>query len=191
MSKDLLLKQLSEYAESSLITPAEHIKLKEMYSFVASHPSCFNREPGGHVTGSAWLMNYEETHVLLTHHKKLNMWLQLGGHAEGDTDIAAVALREAEEESGIEGITCVDKGIFDIDIHPIPGPCGKHYDVRYLLKAPHKAHYFLSDESNDLAWVPFHKIADYSQEESLLRMAHKTVQRIPYTRLSDSFHTEL
>ena len=177
MSRDQFLAQLSHYSESSFISAAERIQTAPFHTFVAEHPLCFNREPGGHVTGSAWLINHEETHVLLTLHKKLNMWLQLGGHAEGSTDIAAVALREAEEESGIEGIIFVDNTIFDIGIHTIPGPCGMHYDVRYLLKAPQGAEYVISSESKALAWVPFEKIADYSSEESILRMADKSIRK--------------
>ena len=84
------------------------------------------------------------------------------------------ALQEAEEESGITGFIFLHEGIFDIDIHPIPGSCEYHYDIRYLLQAPEEAHYNVSDESHDLAWVPLAKIAEYSSEPSVLRMAKKS-----------------
>ena len=94
----------------------------------------------------------------MTHHKKLNKWLQLGGHSDGDPDTWKVALREATEESGIDNIAFVTRQIFDIDIHTIPEnlkknePEHKHYDVRFLLKAPTED-FVVSEESNFLKWV--------------------------------------
>ena len=109
--------------------------------------------------------------LLLTHHRKLNKWLQLGGHCDDNPDVAAGALREAQEESGIQNFTFIVPGIFDLDIHAIPGPCAYHYDVRFLLEAEH-ANFLISDESHDVAWVPFAEIEQY-QEESVLRMNKK------------------
>ncbi|EQD65072.1 NUDIX hydrolase family protein, partial [mine drainage metagenome] len=88
--------------------------------FARSHPDCCQRRhPPGHFTGSAWLVSKDGARVLLTHHRKLGRWLQLGGHADGDADLARVALREAEEESGLSGLR-VEGGIFDLDCHAIP-----------------------------------------------------------------------
>src|SRR5215510_11521790 len=89
--------------------------------FVAANPNCFERSLQiGHVTGSAWIVDLDRTHALLTHHRKLNKWLQLGGHADGDPDILRVALREAREESNLDAIRPVSENIFDVDIHVIP-----------------------------------------------------------------------
>ena len=111
-----------------------------------------------HMTGSAWLLDPSESKVLLTHHRKLNMWIQLGGHADGNPDILEVATREAEEESGIHGITPIATSIFDIDKHLIPArpeePEHYHYDIRFLLKAPHPD-FSISAESKSLGWLSF------------------------------------
>ena len=94
---------------------------RRVIHFVANTPDCFSRShASGHITGSAWLLSPDGSMALLTLHRKLGKWLQLGGHADGDADILRVAMREAQEESGISGIVPVSAHIFDVDIHRIP-----------------------------------------------------------------------
>lgn len=99
------------------------------------------------MTGSAWLLNPDGTKVLLTHHKKLNRWLQFGGHSDGESNTWNVALREVTEESGIQNIQFVSSDIFDVDIHTIPEnskknePEHKHYDIRFFIKSPNRSIY--------------------------------------------------
>ncbi|MEZ5544619.1 MAG: NUDIX hydrolase [Lysobacteraceae bacterium] len=131
----------------------------------------------GHFTGSAWLVNGSGTHVLLTHHRKLNRWLQLGGHADGDTLLSRVALREAEEESGLSGLQLVP-GIFDLDCHLIPArhaePAHFHFDVRYVVRTSGNEAFAASEESHALAWRDIREIAaDPVLDESLRRMARR------------------
>lgn len=145
--------------------------------FVEREPSCFERSTTeGHVTGSAWLVDPTGTRVLLTHHAKLNAWLQLGGHADGETDVLKVAFTEAREESGISDIVAVTTEILDVDIHLIPARKTDaehfHYDVRYALRALHTDH-VVSAESHDLAWVDVNDISTHTTEHSMLRMARK------------------
>ena len=159
--------------------PEEAEEVQRFQKFILGHPDCFERSLLiGHLTGSAWLVNRTASHVLLTHHKKLNLWVQLGGHADGDTDLRSVALREAEEESGISGIRIVSPAIFDVDIHTIPERKGVpehlHYDVRYLLQTGEGEQFSVSDESHALAWVEIDKIRATTEEESILRMARKS-----------------
>ncbi|MGH8077713.1 MAG: NUDIX hydrolase, partial [Lysobacter sp.] len=116
-----------------------------------------------------------------THHRKLDRWLQLGGHADGDRDLARVALREAEEESGLDGLS-VDPALFDLDRHWIPErgdvPGHWHYDARYVVRAGVNESYVVSDESHALAWREIAAIADDPMaDESLRRMAHKWLAR--------------
>jgi 8-oxo-dGTP pyrophosphatase MutT (NUDIX family) len=135
----------------------------------------------GHFTGSAWLVSADGERVLLTHHRKLGRWLQLGGHADGDTDLSRVALREAEEESGLSGLS-VEARPFDLDRHRIPArghePEHWHYDVRYVVRAGANEAFEVSEESHALAWRSIREIAeDSSSDESLRRMAGKWLQR--------------
>ena len=129
-------------------------------------------------TGSAWLVSGDGQRVLLTHHRKLDRWLQLGGHADGDADLAAVALREAEEESGLRGLSLESPAIFDLDRHWIPARgevAGHwHYDVRYVVRAGADERFKVSAESLALAWRPVAGIhADPAADGSLRRMAGK------------------
>jgi 8-oxo-dGTP pyrophosphatase MutT (NUDIX family) len=135
----------------------------------------------GHFTASAWLMNRAGTRVLLTHHRKLGRWLQLGGHADGDRDLARAALKEAHEESGLSGLS-VEREIFDLDRHWIPEhkgvPAHWHYDVRYVVHAGGSEDFVVSDESHDLAWRGIATLADDEDaDSSLRRMARKWLQR--------------
>lgn len=168
----MLLDLLKNYKNSKHITKDELPAIGQFEKLLAEKPRCFNREPGGHITASVWIINPENNAALLTHHKKFNFWLQLGGHCDGNPDVAATAIREAQEESGIQEFELIIPGIFDIDIHAIPNACKYHYDVRFLLRAK-DSNFIISDESHDLAWVPFGRIQDYAQEESVLRMNRK------------------
>ena len=100
--------------------PAEAASCALFSGFLATDGALFERShPPGHFTGSAWLVSADGARVLLTHHRKLGRWLQLGGHADGDADLAQVALREAEEESGLVDLA-VDHVAIDVDhvMHP-------------------------------------------------------------------------
>ncbi len=135
----------------------------------------------GHFTASAWLVDRGGGRALLTHHRKLDRWLQLGGHADGDADLERVALKEAEEESGLAGLRVLP-GIFDLDRHLIPErkgvPAHWHYDVRYVVVAEGGEAFVVGDESHALAWRGIASLAgDGSVDASLRRMARKWLAR--------------
>ncbi|WP_238382805.1 NUDIX hydrolase [Cognatilysobacter segetis] len=146
--------------------------------------SPFHRERlEGHFTGSAWLVDRSGERVLLTHHRKLGRWLQLGGHADGDVDLANVALKEAEEESGLRDLT-LQPGVFDLDRHWIPArgdvPAHWHYDVRFVVRAGRDEAFVVSDESLALAWRDVRELrADPASDESVQRMSRKWLADAP------------
>jgi len=114
----------------------------------------------GHFTASAFLLNKDLTAACLMHHTKLNKWLQLGGHCDGDPDILNVAIKEAQEESGIQNIRPIKPEIFDIDIHLVPDrpedPAHYHFDIRFLLHAYDDDTLIKNHESHALRWVNKH-----------------------------------
>ncbi len=151
--------------------------------FARAHADAAERSVAvGHLTGSAWLVSADGLRTLLTHHRKLERWLQPGGHADGDANLARVALREAEEESGLRDLV-VESGIFDLDRHEIPArgtePAHWHYDVRFVVRATGDETFAVSEESHALAWREIAEIArDQSgYDESLRRMARKWMAR--------------
>ncbi len=155
--------------------------------FLRTHQNVFERRHVyGHCTGSAWLVSADGERVLLMHHRKLGRWLQPGGHADGDADLARVALREAEEETGVAGLH-VEGGIFDLDRHRIPARGEEaehwHYDVRYVLRAGADERFTVNTESHALAWRSVSTVAaDAALDDSLRRMAHKWLLRGLNTR---------
>jgi 8-oxo-dGTP pyrophosphatase MutT (NUDIX family) len=154
--------------------------LKRVSEFVSQQAGCFERSlAAGHVTGSAWIVDAERTHALLTHHAKLGLWLQPGGHCDGDADVLRVAMREAEEEAGLkELVQLLGGAIFDVDAHEIPArkhePAHVHYDIRYAFEADRSLPLQISAESRDLRWVPLDRIAGLNTDESVMRMVSKT-----------------
>lgn len=173
MHRRKLLSLLTHYASRY---PEEDAGNRRFIRFVETEERCFHNDLwAGHVTGSAWVVDPSRSRVLLTHHRKLGRWFQLGGHSDGDPDIVAVATREAEEESGLS-VTLLDPGIFDLDIHEIPArkadPAHFHFDVRFVFAADSE-HFSVSAESNELAWVPVVDVARFTDEASMLRMQRK------------------
>lgn len=174
-----LLTRLARY------TPAdgnEAAMLSEMYRFVETNERAFDPTfPPGHITGSAWIV--DGASALLTHHRKLNQWFQLGGHLEPGETAADGALREAREESGLTRVEGPLLGghIFDVDVHLIPArgdmPAHYHYDVRFLFSADANEPLVVSAESHTLAWVALSDAARYNDSESILRMVRKSLAK--------------
>ncbi|WP_418959027.1 NUDIX hydrolase [Streptomyces tritici] len=155
-------------------------ELREVYlDHLAAHPDGMYKPcAAGHLTGSALVIDPARGRVLLTLHKKLGMWLQMGGHCEaGDATMAGVALREATEESGISGLTLLTGGPVRLDRHPIPAPCHWHLDVQYAALAPAGAEAEISDESLDLRWFAYDEVPSVA-DTSVVRLLEATLARL-------------
>ncbi|MEO6711533.1 MAG: NUDIX hydrolase [Planctomycetota bacterium] len=148
---------------------------REMLAFLDEHPLDAHRRScvPGHLTASALVVDATQQRALLTHHRKLNRWLQLGGHCDGDSNLTAVALREAREESGIEDLA-IDPRLIDLDIHTIPARPGEaehlHLDARFVVHAPAGALEVASDESHRLAWIGPSELDLLDSDESVRRL---------------------
>jgi 8-oxo-dGTP pyrophosphatase MutT (NUDIX family) len=150
--------------------------LKRFTELLATSPRCFHNDhyTPGHITGSALITNPARDKVVFTFHRKLKKWLQLGGHADGHHLIHEVALREAQEESGILDLRFVVAEPIGWDIHEIPArgtePAHLHYDVRYLLQAPDDAQLAISDESDDLRWFSLNDLSVLDLDASVITL---------------------
>lgn len=156
--------------------PEQAVAANRFIAFARSGDDvCLRSRRDGHFTASCWLVSADGERVLLTHHRKLQRWLQLGGHADGDADLARVAWREALEESGLPELI-VERRIFDIDAHTIPArgdePEHTHWDVRFVIHCRGSEDFAVSAESLALAWVPVAEVQQ-SPDASLRRMARR------------------
>ncbi|MYS55320.1 NUDIX domain-containing protein [Streptomyces sp. SID6013] len=152
--------------------------LRQVYlDHLATHPDgMWKACADGHITASALVIDPSRGRVLLTLHKKLRMWLQMGGHCEPvDETLARAALREGTEESGIAGLTLLPGGPVRLDRHHTP--CAWHLDVQYAAVAPEGAVEAISDESLDLRWFPYAEVADVA-DESVVRLLEATRARL-------------
>ena len=160
---------------------AELLIVNRFRDLISMYPNCFERDCwSGHITSSAWILDPSQRNILLTLHRKLGIWCQLGGHSDGDRNTPNVALREAFEESGLQ-LVLIDSDIFDLDIHQIPAyenePAHLHYDVRFLMQSKNKD-FTISDESIGLDWIPITAIEEISRERSIIRMRDKWLRYV-------------
>ena len=154
--------------------PHQVAERRRILDFIDGHPDALERSClTGHLTTSALVVDAARERGLLTHHKKLGLWLQLGGHCDGDGNLVASAWREATEESGIAGLA-IDPVPVDLDIHTIPEfrgvPEHLHLDVRFIVHAPPGAVETVSDESHALGWFAPDALGEIASDDSVARL---------------------
>jgi 8-oxo-dGTP pyrophosphatase MutT (NUDIX family) len=177
MEREALIHALNNYQTSF---DEEKAFISRFKSLLRNFENCYKRSLlTGHITASAWISNKTGTSAVLVHHKKLNRWLQPGGHADGDENVLNVASKEAQEETGLKSLKLIGDKIFDIDIHLIPKhgniQAHYHYDIRFLFVADDTEDYVISDESNELKWIPLGSINQFTgNNNSILRMVLKS-----------------
>ncbi|MCA1006424.1 NUDIX domain-containing protein [Rhodococcus hoagii] len=150
-----------------------------MLAFLDSAPDgCLRAHAPGHITASSLVLDEGGCHVLLTLHPRVGRWIQLGGHCEpGDETVVDAALREAREESGIDGLR-IDPRLLSAHTHPITCSLGvptRHLDLRFLVRAPEGAAITISDESQDLRWWPVDDLPEGAEKDTidhLVRLAN-------------------
>jgi 8-oxo-dGTP pyrophosphatase MutT (NUDIX family) len=181
-----LLQMLERYLA---IYPNEAPKVAQIAALVERRADCFHRTcRPGHITGAAWILSADHQRVALVHHRKLGRWLQPGGHADGDGDVAGVAWKEAHEETGLTRLTMIDTGgtlvPLDVDVHQIPArfdadgqqveDAHEHHDIRFLFVTSEQS-LTTSHESHDVRWFDFAGVRELTSEASVLRLLDKAV----------------
>ena len=154
--------------------PHQAAERERILAFIDEHPNALERSClRGHLTASALIIDASGERALLTHHRKLDRWLQMGGHVDGDGNLVGAAWREATEESGIEGLS-IDPRPVDLDIHTIPArgdePEHWHLDVRFQVYAPEGAREEISEESIALGWFTPAEFDALDSDESVARL---------------------
>ena len=134
-----------------------------------------------HFTASGWIVNEERTKVLMVYHNIYNSWSWTGGHADGESDLLAVAIREAKEETGVEHIKPVSEDIFSIETIVVDGHEKRgsyvashlHMNVSYLLQAEEKdALQMKPDENSGVTWIPIEKLHEMVSEPWMLQRVY-------------------
>jgi len=180
---DALVRQLRAHASADA---AEARDVARVLDFVARHPDPFDRRIGeGHLTGSAFVLTADGTRVLLLHHRKLDRWLQPGGHADpGEQSGEAVALREVREETGLARFHLHPAAPrpLDVDVHEIPArpgePAHAHLDLRYLVVAGDGDLTRAAEEAADLRWFGWDELEPLRLDPGLRRGLSKALRYI-------------
>lgn len=171
------LRQLSTSDEKEMVFK------KDMIHFIEQNQDFTTRKNlKGHLTGSAWILNPDHDKVLLIHHKKLDLWLQPGGHIdEVDNSLYDTAYREAIEETGLKNIVPLSTHVFDIDIHNIPErkgiPSHFHYDIRYIFESESLETRPDFEEVLNIRWFSLRELSQNNKDSSLIRMIEKSLKQ--------------
>jgi len=178
-STDPLLARSSRIGDAwAAIVEVDRIDLRsaraQMRALLVDRPAPLDRaERPGHLTGSALVVHCDLERTLVLFHTKLQIWVQPGGHADGDANLAAVALREATEETGIDDLAVWPLAV-DLDIHEVRPPKEDlhfHHDVRFVVIAPEGAEIDANHESEAQLWVQPDELAGLGADEGLQRLA--------------------
>jgi len=172
-----LLEELRSYRAADAREAEHHRALLDLLSY-GKEPFSRKEFAPGHITASCFIVDPAARRVLLHHHRRLDRWLQMGGHVEGDESIVDAALREAAEESGLPDLELLGDGVVDLDVHDIPAGKGEpghtHFDVRYVARTLQPQAISVDrTESNELAWVELDRAIEMMNEEGSRRVIMK------------------
>ena len=182
MTREDFIRQIENYAP---FNEQEEKDKALILGWISNNENAFSRENTvAHITASAWVVNKDRSKVLMVYHNIYNSWSWLGGHADGETDLLAVALREVKEEAGISHVSPVSEEIFSLESLTVDGHVKKgkyvsshlHLNVTYLLEADsEEAVSIKADENSGVAW--------FSPEEALKKSTEPWFVEHVYSKL--------
>lgn len=172
-----LLEELRRYRPADALEAEHH---RAVVDLLRHGEAAFSRDhfTPGHITASCFIVDRASQRILLHHHRRLDRWLQMGGHVEPDETTIDAALREGAEESGLRDLALLRESVFDLDVHDIPAGRGEpqhaHFDVRYVARTSHP-HAIIVDraESNELSWMDLERAAAMMNEDGSRRVIMK------------------
>jgi 8-oxo-dGTP pyrophosphatase MutT (NUDIX family) len=172
-----LLEELRRYGAADDEERADVARVLELLAS-GSRPLHRGHYLPGHITASAYIYDRATRQLLLHHHRRLDRWLQMGGHVEEGESPREAALREAREESGLEGLALAVDRIFDVNVHAIPAGKGEpdhsHFDVRFLVSPGSETKVRLDpEESLDLRWFDLEEAERRMNEPAAARVIGK------------------
>ena len=166
LRKENLIRQIENYHP---FNEQEEMDKDLILEWIRKNENAFSRENNvAHITASAWVVNKDRSKVLMIYHNIYNSWSWLGGHADGETDLLSVAIREVKEEAGISNVRPVSEEIFSLESLTVDGHVKKgnyvsshlHLNITYLLEADSEEQVSAkADENSGVAW--------FSPEEAL------------------------
>ena len=182
MNRQELLNQIEHYTP---FNEQEEMDKQLILNWIRNNTNAFSRENTvAHMTASAWVVNQDKSKILMVYHNIYNSWSWLGGHADGETDLLSVAIREVKEEAGISNVYPVSEEIFSLESLTVDGHVKKgkyvsshlHFNITYFLEAdPEEAVSIKADENSGVAW--------FSPEEALERSTEPWFVEHVYSKL--------
>lgn len=175
-----LLEEIKNYIPAN---EQEQNDKEQMLAFMQANDNCLTRENTvAHFTTSIWTVNKDRTKTLMVYHNIYNSWSWIGGHADGVENLAEVALRELQEETGVKNARLVSDEIFSIETLTVDGhikkgayvPCHLHFNVTYLAEADEaEALVVNEDENQAVKWFPYEEALKASTEPWMVEHVYK------------------
>ena len=180
-----IIKQIEDYKPYN----SQEEKDKEVFlKYLKTFDNYLSRENEyGHMTSSAFVLNKERTKIIMIHHNLYNSWGWMGGHADGDSDLLHVAIKEAQEESGLKNIKAISEDILILDTLSVLGhtkkgkyvPAHVHLSVAFALEADeNNSLHIKEDENSGVKWVPIDQMVKLSDESFMKYVYDKAIKKM-------------